>query len=141
MAKFILQDATVSVNGVDLSDHAFSLDLPQTRDQVDVSGFNSTGAKSFLPGSTDETATVGFRQDFAASKVHATLFALYQNSSTFALIIKPTSASVSATNPAFSGTAALFEYNGLSGNLGDASDISVVFKTADNTAPLKWNTA
>ena len=141
MAKFILQDVTVSVNAVDLSDHAFSVDLAQVRDQIDVSGFNSTGAKSFLPGSTEETVTIGFRQDFASSKVHATINPLYQNSSTFALVIKPTSSGISSTNPAFYGTAAIFEYNGLSGNLGDASDISCVFKSADNTAPLKWFTA
>jgi hypothetical protein len=141
MGKFILQDVTVSVNGTDLSDHAFSIDVPAVRDQVDVSGFNSTGAKSFLPGSTDETVTIGFRQDFASSKVHQVIQPLYTNTSTFSLVIKPTSASISATNPAFAGTAACFEYNGLSGNLGDASDISVVFKSADNTAPLSWRTA
>lgn len=141
MAKFLLKDVTVSVNGVDLSDHAFSIDLPATRDQVDVSGFNATGAKSFLPGTTEETVTIGFRQDFASSKVHQTIQPLYTNSSTFALIIKPTSSAVSATNPAFQGTAACFEYNGLSGNIGDASDISVVFKSADNTAPLAWATS
>lgn len=141
MAKFILQDVTVSVNGVDLSDHAFSIDLQQTRNQVDVSGFNATGALTFLPGTTEETATIGFRQDFASSKVHSTISTLYQASSTFALVVKPTSSAISATNPAFYGTAAVFEYNGLSGNMGDASDISVVFKSADNTAPLKWYTA
>lgn len=140
MAKFITQDVTISVNGVDLSDHGFSIDLPQTRDQIDVSGFNSTGAKSFLPGSTEETVTIGFRQDFASSKVHQTIEPLYRNSSTFALVIKPTSSGISATNPCFRGTAACFEYNGLSGNLGEASNISVVFKSADNTAPLAWAT-
>lgn len=141
MAKFITQDVTISVNGVDLSDHGFSIDLPQSRDQIDVSGFNSTGAKSFLPGSTEETVTIGFRQDFASSKVHQTIEPLYRNSSTFALVIKPTSSGVSATNPAFAGTAACFEYNGLSGNLGEASNINVVFKSADNTAPLAWATS
>ena len=141
MAKFILQDGSVTVSGTDLSDHAFNVDLPQEREQIDVSGFNSTGAKSFLPGSTDATATVQFLQDFAANKVHQTLEPLYRNSSTFALIIKPTSSSVSATNPAFQGTAALFSYNGLSGNLGDRSEITAVFKSADNLAPLAWATA
>ena len=141
MAKFILQDVTVSVNGVSLGDHAFSIDLPQSRDQIDVSGFNSTGAKSFLPGSTEETVTIGFRQDFASSKVHQTVEPLYRNSSTFALVIKPTSSGISATNPCFRGTAAMFEYNGLSGNLGEASDITVTFKSADNTAPLAWATS
>ena len=141
MAKFLLTDATVSVNGTDLSDHAFSLDLQQTRNQVDVSGFNSSGALTFLAGTTEETVTIGFRQDFASSKVHQTISTLYQAASTFALVIKPTSSGISATNPGFYGTAAIFEYNGLAGNFGDASDISCVFKSADNTAPLKWYTA
>lgn len=141
MSKFINQDIVVSVNGKDLSDHAFNVDLPAEREQIDVSGFNSTGAKSFLPGSTDETVTVQFLQDFASTSVHQTLYPLYQNSSTFPLIIKPTSATVSATNPAFQGTAALFSYNGLSGNLGDRSEITAVFKSADNLAPLAWATA
>jgi len=141
MGKFILQDGVVNVAGVNLSDHAFNVDVPQEREQIDVSGFNSTGQKSFLPGATDATATVQFLQDFAASSVHATLEPLYRNSSTFALIIKPTSSATSGTNPAFQGTAALFSYNGLSGNLGDRSEITAVFKSADNLAPLAWATA
>ena len=141
MGKFINQDVSISVAGVTLSDHAFNVDLPAERDQIDVSGLNSTGAKSFLPGATDETVTIQFLQDFAANSVHATLQPLYSNSSTFALIIKPTSAGTSGTNPAFQGTAALFSYNGLSGNLGDRSEITAVFKSADNLAPLAWATA
>lgn len=141
MAKFILQDGYVSVNGTDLSDHAFNVDTPAEREQIDVSGFNATGAKTFLPGTTDETVTIQFLQDFAANKVHQTLEPLYTNSTTFALIIRPTSSAVSSTNPAFQGTAALFSYNGLSGNLGDRSEITAVFKSADNLAPLAWATA
>lgn len=141
MGKFINKDIVVSVNGTTLSDHAFNVDAGAERDQIDVSGFNSTGAKSFLPGATDETVTVQFLQDFAAGSVHATLEPLYRNSSTFALILKPTSSSTSATNPAFQGTAALFSYTGLSGNLGDRSEITAVFKSADALAPLAWATA
>lgn len=141
MAKFINQDITVSINGVDLSDHAFSVDTPAEREQIDVSGFNATGAKEFLPGASDQTVTIGFLQDFAASKVHATLEPLYRNSSTFALIIKPTSTVISATNPAFQGTAAMFSYNGLAGDLGARSEITAVFKSADTLSPLAWATA
>ena len=141
MAKFILQDGYVAVAGTVLSDHAFNVDLPQEREQIDVSGFNATGQKSFLPGATDATATVQFLQDFASGSVHQTLEPLYRNSSTFLLDIRPTSTVVSATNPTFRGTAALFSYNGLSGNLGDRSEITAVFKSADNLAPLAWATA
>lgn len=141
MAIYLNSNAAVSVNGTDLSDHAFSLDLPQVREQIDASAFNSGGYKSFLPGGSEETATVGFRQDFAASKVHAVLEPLYSNQSTFALIIKPVNTTVSSTNPAFQGTAALFEYNGISAGFGEVSSISAVFKSADPSAPLAWATA
>jgi hypothetical protein len=141
MAKFINQNIVVKVNSVDLSDHAFSVDTPAEREQVDVSGFNSTGAKEFLPGSTDETVTIGFLQDYAASSVHATLEPLYRNSSTFLLQIWPSGSVTSSTNPVFQGTAAMFSYNGLAGDLGSRSEISAVFKSADALAPLQWATA
>lgn len=141
MAKFINQDITVVVNGVTLSDHAFSVDISAEREQIDVSGFNSTGAKEFLPGASDETVTIGFLQDFASASVHQTLEPLYRNSSTFVLSIKPTSSSVSSTNPSFAGTAAMFSYTGLSGELGGRSEISAVFKSANTLSPLRWYTA
>jgi len=141
MAKFINQNVVVKVNGVDLSDHAFRVDTPAEREQVDVSGFNSTGAKEFLPGATEETITIGFLQDFASAKVHQTLEPLYRNSSTFSLQIWPNGSVTSATNPSLSGTAAMFAYNGLSGSLGERSEVEGVFRSADPTAPLAWATA
>lgn len=140
MAKFLLTDGYVSVNGVDLSDHAFSLDTPQERDRVDVSGFNSTGAKEFLPGSSDESCTIGFLQDFASAKVHATLEPLYRNQSTFVLEVRPTSTVVSSTNPKFTGTVALFSYNGLSGQISARGEITAEFRSANSTGPLAWAT-
>lgn len=141
MAKFITQNVIVKVNGVDLSDHAFNVSTPQERDRVDVSGFNSTGAKEFLPGASDATATVQFLQDYASGKVHQTINPLYQNSSTFSLQIWPNGSVTSSTNPVYQGTASLFTYTGLDGNLGDRSEITVEFASADALAPLAWATA
>lgn len=141
MAKFIMQNVIVKVNGTDLSDHAFNVSTPQTRDRIDVSGFNATGAKEFLPGASDATATVQFLQDFASSKVHEVINPLYQNSSTFSLQIWPNGSITSATNPVYQGTAALFTYTGLDGELGNRSEISVEFSSADALAPLAWATA
>lgn len=141
MAQFRLTNGYVSINGVDLSDHAFSLDISQEREQVEISGFNSGGYKSFLPGSSDETVTIGFRQDFASSKVHQTLEPLYSNSSTFVIVIAPNGSSITSTNPAFSGTAAIFNYQGLNGSFGEVSNISAVFKSGNPSDPLGWATA
>mgnify|MGYP000178482029 CR=1 FL=1 len=58
-----------------------------------------TGAQEFLPGRKTESAVVQFRQDFASSSVHQTIEPLFRNNSTFGFEVRPTSGSVSATNP------------------------------------------
>ncbi len=140
MAKYILTDGYVSINGVDLSDHAHTLDTPQEKDRVDVSGFNSTGTSEFLPGVKTESVSVGFRQDFASSKVHVTLQPLFANNTTFAFEIRPTSGSVSATNPRFWGTASLFTYNGLTGERNSVGEVTALLQPATTTG-FVWATS
>ncbi len=140
MAKFILTDGYVEINGVDLSDHAHNLDTPQNRERVDVSGFNSTGASEFLPGARTDQATIGFRQNTATSKVHQTLSPLFQNSSTFGFSIRFTSGAVSATNPRFWGTASLFTYNGLTGERNDVGEVVAELSSATSTG-FVWATS
>lgn len=140
MAKFLLTDGYVSIAGTDLSDHAHTLDSPEERDRIDVSGFNSTGAKDFLAGSKDQTISVTFRQDFASSKVHAVIQPLFANSSTFGVEIRPTSGAVSATNPRFWGTASIFTYNGLNGEISNPAEVTVELKPATTTG-FVWATS
>ena len=130
MSKFLNTDVKVVVAGQDLSDHAFNIDTPQVKPQVDVSGFNPTRTTEYLPGLADQTITVQFRQDFAAGSVHATLNPLYTGGSVFVVYVQPTSGTVSATNPAFGGSATMYDYNGLAGALNASSDMTVNFKPA-----------
>jgi hypothetical protein len=138
---FLLGDVKVVVAGVDLSDQAFSVDAPMEKDQVDVSTFSPSGARSFLPGISDQTITVGFRQNYASGKVHQTIYPLFAAGTTFPLFIQPDSdAGTSATNPVCGGTAAIYTYNGLGGELNDSADIEVEFKPAPNSS-FEWGTA
>ena len=41
MAKYILTDGYVEINGVDLSSYAHTLDTPQEKERVDVSGWTN----------------------------------------------------------------------------------------------------
>jgi hypothetical protein len=140
MSKFLLSDVKVMVNNVNLSDHAFNVDTPSTKNQEDVSGFSPTGAREFLPGQEDQTITIQFLQDFASAKVHATLEPLYSGGSVFPLYLVPASAAgTSATNPIFGGTAALYDYNGLSGALSARAEMTATFKPASG-ARFTWGT-
>jgi hypothetical protein len=130
MAKFVLKDAVITVNGVDLSDHATSVTMDLSTDEVEVTGFSSGAGREFLPGLKSETITVNFLQDFAAAEVDATLWPLYNAGSTFTVTVKPTSAATSATNPQYSATCALFTYSPIAGDVGSRSETSVTFRVA-----------
>jgi hypothetical protein len=132
VALFAITDAYISINGVTLSDHAKSVTVEDTRDQVDFTAFGATN-KVYGKGLGDGKITVEFYQDFAASKVHATLQPLISSTTPFTVEVRPTSAARSSTNPALLMTALLFTYSGLAGNIGDASTMTAEFQNASQT--------
>jgi hypothetical protein len=128
MAKSIASDVVVVVNSVNLSNWAFKVDVKLEKDKVDVSGFNVTSSKEFLPGQKDEEFIVSFRQDFGSSAVDQTLWPLYNGGSGFAILVQPTSGGTSTSNPTYScGTAYLYEYHPLDADLGNANETQVTF--------------
>ncbi len=136
MSKYLLTNAGVLVNSVDLSNHAFSLDTPEEAEQVDVSGFSATRTREFLPGVIDQTITIGFLQDFAGSSVHDTLNGLFSGTSTFPIKVY----AVGTTGTNFGGTASLYSYNGLSGELNARGEVSATFKPASNSL-FAWSSS
>jgi len=139
MPKYVHKDAYIAVNGTALSDHAQSLTIEDSADEVDFTAFSTAGYREIGPGLKDATVTVTFFQDFAASSVHAILQPLYQTGGTFALEVRPTSSAVSATNPKGTMTARLFSYAGFGGAVGDASTFDAAFRCA-GTAGFVWGT-
>jgi len=139
MAITVLTNAFVSVNGVDLSDHASSVTIEDNRDEVDVTAFGATN-KAVAKGLGDATITVDFFQDFAAGKVHATLSPLIGSSTPVNIEIRPTNAARSTTNPAALLSAYLMSYNMLDGSVGDASSMTATFRNASQ-AGMTYPTA
>ena len=138
MAKFLLKDVKVMVGTTDLSNHAFNVDTPMTKEQVDVSGFSATGTLEYLSGAADQSIVIQFENDFAASSVHATLEPIFRTGTPTLVWVSPTSAAISATNPAFGGQGILFEYNGLSGALNARSETTATFKPATGSS-FAWS--
>jgi hypothetical protein len=129
MAIFTLTDVYISVNGVTLSDHGNSVQVEDSRDQVDISAFGAV-VKQYTKGLGDGKITIGFFQDFAAAKIHATLQPLISSTTPFNVELRPTSAARSATNPAILMSSLLFNYSGLNGSIGAASEITAEFANA-----------
>lgn len=132
MAKFVLKNAVVTVNSVDLSNHISSVTIETSFDDVDVTAFGGT-YKEIIQGMGDATITLAFWQDFQAASVDATLWPLSQSGATFPVTVKPTNAGVSATNPRYDMTGVLLSYNPIDGAVGDASTTDVTIRNGAQT--------
>lgn len=126
MAKFILTDVLVTVDGVDVSDHVTSVTVNLAKDEVETTAFTG-GGRERKAGLKDDSFEVNFQQDFAASSIDELLYDLYNTETEFTVAVRPVSGAVSATNPSYSGTCILLEYQPLSGDVGSLSETTVTF--------------
>jgi hypothetical protein len=140
MAKFVLRNAFIQVNGVDLSDHCSEVSVESTAEEVDLTAFGSSAYREYGAGFKDAEVSATFFQDYAATSVHQTLQPLYDSGGTFALYVKAENTTTTSTNPRMElGTARLFGYSPLGGAVGDASTMEVTFRNA-GTAGLTYGT-
>lgn len=141
MGKFLHKSDKVSVDGVDLSNFAFRISTPEEAEQVDVSGFNTGGLREYLKGIKDQSITISFLQGFGTDEPHDVLSPLMDSGSLFLVYVQPDgSGGTSSTNPWFGGTAQLFTYNGLDGELNARAEVEATFRPASNTA-FSWHTS
>ena len=128
MAHFVLDDAVVEINSVDLSDHVKDVTINYNAVEVDDTCMGDSGTVT-IAGLVDWSATINFGQDLAAAEVDATLFPLV-GADAFSVLFKNTSDAVSATNPSYTGTAVLPAYTPIAGSVGALATASVTLKSA-----------
>jgi len=143
MAKFVLKDAYVAINGTVVSNLANTCELEDSADEVDFTGFSSAGYKEIGGGLKDGTVSITFFSDFATPGVNAginnILQPLYSSGGTFSIEVRPTSGAASSTNPKMTATVRLFSYAGIAGAVGDAATFDAAFRNA-GTAGFVWGT-
>lgn len=131
MATFVLTDAFVSVGGVDLSDHVRQVTLNVSADQQENTAMGAT-FRSRQGGLKDWSVSLEFNQDFAAGEVDATLWPLLGTNA--AVVVRPTSAAVSATNPQYAGDVVVSQVNPISSGVGDLATTSITWQGAGELA-------
>lgn len=124
MAKFVAKDYSITVGGTDLSSSIASAELSIEVDDVETTAFGAT-SRTRVGGLQTATLTLDFHQDFGASSVDATLQPLL--GSTAAIVIKPTSSAVGATNPTYSFTCLVTQYSPFASSVGDLATLSVTW--------------
>lgn len=130
MGKFVLLDASVVIDSVDLSNMCSSVTIDTPADEVEITGFGGA-FREFAQGLKDATLTCAMFQDYAAGSTHATLGPLHATGEVFSIAIKPTSGVVSPTNPLWTTQVRLFNYNPLAAAVGEAATMDVSFRNAD----------
>lgn len=130
MAKHILYDASVVLNGVNLSDHVESVEYEAEINDQPAAAMGDDEDYA-MPGTrVIKDIKLNMYQDFAASKTYATLMPLWTARSTFTATIKPTSGANASTNPAFSVSVFIKSFPVVSGKRGDRHMSQVVLKPA-----------
>jgi UTP:GlnB (protein PII) uridylyltransferase len=126
MAKLVLRDCFIEVNGVNFSSHVSSVTINLSKDEIDTTNFGGDGRER-AHGLKDDSFELTFQQDYAAGEVDDTLYPLWDQETEFLVKVRPRSSAVSTSNPQYSATCILLEYTPLAGDVGDLSTTDVTF--------------
>jgi hypothetical protein len=127
MSKFVLTDASLVINSVDLSDHVRSVTINYEAELQDDTTMGDD-TRTNLGGLKNWSIDVEFTQDYAASNVDATMFPIVGTS--VPVVVKPTSGAVSATNPSYSGDGVIGAYSPIGNSVGDLAVAPVTIAPA-----------
>jgi hypothetical protein len=124
MAKFAATDYFVSINGTNFSTNLNSVELAIEADDLETTAFGET-FRTRIGGLKQASLTLNFMQDFGAGSVDATLNPLLGSIAT--VVIKPTSGTVTSTNPTYTMTALVTQYSPFASSVGDIATLSVTW--------------
>lgn len=126
MPKFAATDFNVLINGSNFSTSLNSVELTLSADDLETTAFGGEW-RTRIAGLKSGSITLNFMQDFGSSSVDATLYPIFGSNAT--VVIKPTSATVSSTNPAYTAVALVTAYSPYSSSVGDIATLSVTWPT------------
>jgi len=124
VAVYLSNGVSVTVNSVDLSSLVSAATINRTFDELEVTAMGDSGHK-FVKGLEASSITLDFFNDSASAKTLQTLNSTWGTSVT--VVIKQTSAAVSAENPSYTMTCLINNITPVNGAVGDLSTQSVTW--------------
>jgi len=124
MSVYLSNGVSVTVNAVDLSSLVSAVTINRSFDELEVTAMGDAGHK-FVKGLEASSVTIDFFNDEATSKTLQTLNSTWGTSTT--VVIKQTSAAVSATNPSYTMSCLVNNITPVNGAVGDLSTQSVTW--------------
>lgn len=127
MAIFAFTDGTVIINSVNYSAYVKSVELNVEVDDLETTAMGATH-KSRIGGLKEGSLSITFNQDFAQTTVDDRLWALLGTVTTFE--VRPTSGAASTSNPKYTGSVLITEWNPLGNSVGELAEVSVTWPTS-----------
>jgi hypothetical protein len=122
LAKFVATDYKVTINGGTVSSSLASVELPIEIDEQETTAFGSEW-RTRIAGLKSGSITLEFHQDFAAGALDSILWPLLGTNATVSVV--PTSGTVTASNPSYTGTFLVTQYTPYASTVGDLATVSV----------------
>lgn len=125
MTKMVLTSEYVAINSVDVSSWVRKAELSVEVEDKDVTTFGSAGWNERIGGLKSAELSIEFLQDFADNDLDEDMWTLLGTVVTFE--VRPTSSSVGASNPKYTGSVLINAWNPIEGGVGDEASVSVTF--------------
>lgn len=132
MGKLVLVNASIVIDGTDLSKRSTQVAIDPQSDEVDLTAFQEEWKDTGV-GLKDATMQVTFLQDQSAGMVDDTLWPLFRSGEVFFVEVKADKGPKSPTNPLWKMGTRLFNYSPISASVGQASTTQVTFKNGSET--------
>ncbi len=124
MAKFVATDYKVTINGGTVSSSLASVELPIEVDEQETTAFGSSW-RTRIAGLKSGSITLEFHQDFAAGALDSILYPLLGTNATVTVV--PTSGTVTASNPSYTGTFLVTSYTPFASTVGDLATVGITW--------------
>ncbi len=124
MARLVLNNADIQINGVNLSDRIAAVTITTEVADIPTTAFGST-AITRTAGLKDNSVQIDFHQDFAAGEVEATIYPLLGQ--TTVVTVKPGAQATAVDNPLYTMTALVTSWTPVAGAVGELLTASVTW--------------
>ena len=126
MAKLVLTNTSVTLNGTDVSSSVAAITLSTSAAEVPTTNFGSGGAVTRVSGLIDNSVTLSMHNDY--NSIDGLIFPLV-GSTAVTMVVKAGTAAVSTANPSYTFSVLANNWSGVNGAVGELN-------TADVTWPI-----
>jgi hypothetical protein len=130
MAKLVLTNAKLILNGSDVSSYVRQIAINYSAAEVESTAMGNAG-QARLPGLFDWSMDVTFANDFAVGNLDSILFPLVGAAAPFAVEARAVNSARSTSNPAYVGNGNIFDYKPLGQKVGALAEGVVKIAGAD----------